>query len=261
MSDEVKNVSQRVVITAGASGIGESIAIAFEDVGARVAVCDISPEAVDAFQAAHPQSIARVADVSSETDMDAFLDEVIGQWGSVDVLVNNAGSSGPTDLIEDIELSDWQRCLSINLDGILLTLRKVAPLMKAQKSGAVINITSTAGMFGYPRRTPYAAAKFAVVGLTKSIAWELGSFNVRVNAVAPGSVDGPRMDHVISAQAESSGESEADIRAGYQKMAAMNTFIDREDIANTCVFLASPAAKRVSGQIIAVDGFTETIVD
>jgi len=261
MLNKTESVAQRVVITAGASGIGEAIATAFEDAGARVAVCDISQDAVDAFATTHPEAIARVANVSSEADMDAFLDEVIGLWGSVDVLVNNAGSAGPTDLIEDIELADWQRCLSINLDGILLTLRKIAPLMKAQKSGAVINITSTAGLFGYPRRTPYAAAKFAVVGLTKSIAWELGSFNVRVNAIAPGSVDGPRMDHVISAQASSSGESEADIRAGYQKMAALNTFIDHEDIANTCVFLASPAARRVSGQIIAVDGFTETIVD
>jgi len=261
MSEDVENNSQRVVITAGASGIGEAIAVAFEETGARVAVCDISPAAVDAFKAAHPDAIAQVADVSNEADMEMFLDKVIDQWGSVDVLVNNAGSSGPTALIENIELADWQRCLSINLDGILLTLRKVAPLMKAQKSGTVINITSTAGMYGYPRRTPYAAAKFAVVGLTKSIAWELGSFNVRVNAIAPGSVDGPRMDHVISAQAKSSGDTEENIRAGYQKMAALNTFIDREDIANTCVFLASPAARRVSGQIIAVDGFTETIVD
>ncbi len=248
----------RVVVTAGARGIGAAIAQAFADDGGRVHVGDLDPDALGSLKTSRPQIQASELDVSDERAVDAWLDAVITDLGGIDVLVNNAGIAGPTANVEDIDYEAWRRCLEVGLDSQFLTCRRVAPVMKRQRSGSIINISSTAGLVGYGRRTPYAAAKWAVIGLTKSLAIELGPYDVRVNAICPGSVSGDRMTRVIEAEAAVSGRRPDAIRTDYTQGQSIHRFVEPEEIAAMCRFLASPSAAMVSGQAIAVDGHTET---
>ncbi len=250
---------KRVLVTAGASGIGRAIAELFVEGGAQVMVCDVDPTALDDIHQAHPSIHAELADVASEADVARLFETMTDRLGGIDVLVNNAGISGPMTWLEDMSLADWRRCIEVNLDGSFLCLRDALPLMKNQKAGCVINISSSAGVMGYPMRTPYASAKWAIVGLTKSLAMEVGRFGVRVNAIAPGSVEGDRMERVIEAEARALGHTEDHVRANYLRMNSMRTFVSGREIADTALFLASDAASKLTGQIISVDGHTETL--
>ena len=222
-------------------------------------VCDVDEQALEAIHRSSLAIKAERADVASETDVARLFDVVDNQLGGLDVLVNNAGIAGPTGFLEDMSLADWRRCIEVNVDGSFLCLRHALPLMKAQKQGSVINISSTAGIMGYPQRTPYASAKWAIVGLTKSLSMEVGKFGIRVNAIAPGSVEGDRIERVIAAEAKAHGHSEDYIRQNYLRMNSMRTFVSARDVAETAVFLASDAASKLSGQVISVDGHTETL--
>ena len=221
-------------------------------------VCDVDDASLASFREAFPGAVARKVDLADGDSLDAWLDTAIIELGGVDVLVNNAGTKGPTAFVEDIDPAEWSHCLAVSLDSHFRCARKVAPLMKAQGSGAIINVSSTAGLFGFGMRTPYAAAKWAVIGLTKSLAVELGPHNVRCNAICPGSVNGDRMDRVIAAEAELRGVTPAQVADEYVVGQSMKRFVEPTEIADMCLFLASPAAAMVSGQAISVDGHTET---
>jgi len=249
---------QRVMITAGGSGIGWAIAKAFADAGAKVHICDVDEKALGAVTETYSQIAATHVDVTDEEAIDQWFDEALDDLDGIDVLVNNAGIKGPTGYIEELKLDDWRECLSVCLDAQFLCARRAAPLMKDQRSGSIINISSTAGLFGYGLRTPYAAAKWAVIGFTKSLAVELGPYDVRVNAICPGTVEGPRMERVIRAEAESRGLSADLVRRDYIQGQSIKRFVRPEEIADMCLFLASPAAKMVTGQAISVDGHSET---
>ena len=246
-------MSARVVITAGASGIGLAMAKAFAAQGDRPWVTDVDAAAL----AAVPEGIrtARV-DASDEAQMAGFFSEIKDVWGGVDVLCANAGIKGPTASLEDMDLGEWRECLAVNLDGAMLAAKYAAPFMKAQKSGVMIFTSSTAGLYGFPYRAPYAAAKWAVIGLMKTAAMELGPFGIRANAICPGSVNGPRIDWVFEAEAAAKGMTPDAVRAGYAAGTALGSLVDAEDIASMAVFLASPGARMVSGQVVAVDGLT-----
>jgi NAD(P)-dependent dehydrogenase (short-subunit alcohol dehydrogenase family) len=247
-------VSRRVVITAGASGLGLAMAHAFADVGDRVVVCDVDGAAV----AALPARIRGVqADVTDEAAMGAVLAQIEGDWGGADIVISNAGIGGPAGPIEDLDFAAWQRCLSVNLDGAFLTCRWAARVMKAQGSGVILLTSSVSGLFGFPWRTPYVAAKWGIVGLTKALASELGPHGVRVNAICPGAVEGPRMDRVIAMEAAAQSRSEADVRAGFTDGVALRRFVTADEVAAMALFLASPGAASISGQAMAVDGHTE----
>ena len=247
-------MSRRVVITAGASGLGLAMAHAFADVGDRVVVCDVDGAAV----AALPARIRGVqADVTDEAAMGAVLAQIEGDWGGADIVISNAGIGGPAGPIEDLDFAAWQRCLSVNLDGAFLTCRWAARVMKAQGSGVILLTSSVSGLFGFPWRTPYVAAKWGIVGLTKALASELGPHGVRVNAICPGAVEGPRMDRVIAMEAEAQSRSEADVRRGFTDGVALRRFVTADEVAAMALFLASPGAASISGQAMAVDGHTE----
>lgn len=246
-------MSRRVVITAGASGIGLAMARAFAGTGARVRVSDVSAAAL----ADLPEGVeGRRADASDEPAMAAFFAEVKRDWGGLDVVCANAGIKGPTALIENVALEDWRACLAVNLDGAFLAAKHAAPMMKAARAGAMIFTSSTAGIYGYPNRAPYAAAKWAVIGLMKTVAMELGPFGIRANAILPGSVEGPRMEAVLAAEAKAKGMSRDEVYRGYARGTSMQSFVEARDVAEMAVFLASDAARLVSGQAIAVDGHT-----
>jgi NAD(P)-dependent dehydrogenase (short-subunit alcohol dehydrogenase family) len=246
----------RVAITAGAGGIGLAIARAFAAHGDNVHLCDVDPSAVAA--AATEGLAASEADVGDVAALDRWIDGVLDRLGGLDVLVNNAGIAGPTALVEEVAAGDWQQCLAVGLTSHYRTCARVVPAMKAARSGSIINISSTAGQYGLGMRTPYAAAKWAVIGLTKSIAIELGPYGVRANAICPGSVDGPRMRGVIEREAAARGAAPADVECEYVEGQSIARFVQPGEIADLCIFLASDAARMISGQAIAVDGHTET---
>jgi len=251
----------RVLITAGAAGIGRVMAERFQAEAARVAVCDVDAGAVADMQAANPGILARVADVTEEGAVDAFFDEVLAAFGGLDVVAANAGIGGPAGAIEDLTLGGWKDTLAVNLDGAFLTCRRAAPVLKAQGAGLLLLTSSTAGLFGYPYRAPYAVAKWGIIGLMKTLAMELGPSGVRVNALCPGAVSGPRMDRVVANEARARGVGEDEIRQLYVKGVSMKTWVEADDIADMALFLASDMGRRVSGQAMAVDGHTETIGD
>ena len=252
-------MAQRVMITAAAAGIGRVIARAFAAGGAKVHICDVNEAALDGFRAENPQIAATMVDVAREGEIDAWFDDALDDLGGLDVMVNNAGIKGPTAPVDDIDFEDWRECLSICLDSHFLCARRAAPVMKAQGAGSMINLSSTAGLYGFGNRTPYAAAKWAVIGLTKSLAIELGPHGVRCNAICPGAVRGDRIDRVIGGEAELRGVEREVIAREITWSQSIPRFVEPEEIADMCLFLASPAAKMVNGQAIAVDGHLETM--
>ena len=254
------NVSpQRVLVTAGASGIGRAIAEAFAANGALVHVCDIDAAAISDLPDKDCPISGTRADVSNRQDVETLFADIEHRFGGLDILVNNAGVAGPTGPVEDLSLEDWRRCIEVNLDGTFLCSQYAIRLMKKAKEGSIVNISSTAGFWPYPLRTPYASAKWAVIGLTKSIAMEVGPVGIRVNAICPGVVDGPRMERVVAAESQATGRSTDDVREAYLNSCALRTLIDAEDIAATTLFLCSPAASKITGQALPVDGYTERL--
>lgn len=244
----------RVLITAGGSGIGRAMAEGFAAAGHQVWVTDVNADSLSDLPAGWQASVVDAAD---EDSVAALFAEVREQWGGLDVLCANAGIAGPTALIEDIALEDWRKCVSVNLEGCFLAAKYAAPLMKAARAGSIIVTSSTAGQYGYPNRAPYASAKWAVIGLMKTLAMELGPYGVRANAICPGAVEGLRMEGVLEREAAAKGMSRDQVYEGYASGTSMRSFVEARDIANMAVFLGSDAARLVSGQVIAVDGHTE----
>lgn len=250
---------RRVLITAGASGIGLGLAKRFAAEGDQLAICDADDDAIAQVKAGHPDFIAHHADVTDEAQMDAFLAHVESEWGGVDVVCANAGIGGPAGRIEDLDYGAWRDCVGVNLFGAFLTCRWSARVMRAQGSGLIILTSSTAGLFGYPLRSPYAAAKWGIVGLTKTLAMELGPAGVRVNCICPGAVEGDRMERVLANESAATGTPIEDLRAAYVDCTSLKSWVSVDDLADMALFLASPAASKISGQILAVDGHTESI--
>ncbi|MEO1283399.1 MAG: SDR family oxidoreductase [Pseudomonadota bacterium] len=253
-------MTHRVLITGGASGIGRRFAERFAETGARIAVCDADAQAAEELSVVHPEILTRTTDVTNEAQMQAFLDEVEAAWGGVDVVCANAGTGGPAGRIEDMSYADWQACVAVNLHGTFLTCRWAARVMRVQGSGLILITSSTAGLFGYPLRSPYATAKWGLVGLTKTLAMELGPAGVRVNAIAPGAVEGDRMERVLANESAATGRDIEELRASYVENVSLKSWVSADDLADMALFLASPAASKISGQVMAVDGHTEAIV-
>lgn len=250
---------KRVLVTAGGAGIGQTVASAFLVAGARVWICDIDAEALAETRSAHPELGTSLTDVADEGAVDTMFDAIGEAFGGLDVLINNAGIAGPTGRIESLDPADWRHCVAVNVDGAFLCARRAVPLLKAAGGGAIINISSTAGLMGYPLRTPYASAKWAVIGLTRSLAIELGAHGIRVNAICPGSVEGARMARAIRAEAAVRGVSEAEVRQTYVRTTSLRCFVAPDDVAAMTLFLCSDLGASISGQAIAVDGNTETL--
>lgn len=250
---------KRALVTAGAAGIGKVVAAQLAGAGARVHICDLDPAAVARSLAENTTLSGSVADISDEAAVEGLFAALGAVLGGLDILINCAGIAGPSAAIEDIPPAEWRHTLAVNLDGAYLCTRRAVPLLKAAGGGSIVNFSSTAGFMGYPFRTPYAAAKWAIIGLSKSLAMELGEFGIRVNAICPGSVEGERMDRVIAEEVRSSGKSAEDLRRGYAKASSLGSFITAEDIAAMVLFVCSDAGAKVNGQALAVDGHAESV--
>ncbi len=250
----------RVLVTAGAAGIGRTIARTFAEHGARVHVCDVDITALEETARVLPAAGRTVADVSSLGDVDRLFADVRQQLGGLDVLVNNAGIAGPTARVEDIDPSEWERCIAVDLNGMFYCTRLAMPMLKAAGGGSIVNLSSTAGRLGFPLRSPYAAAKWAVVGFTKSVAIEAGPHGVRVNCIQPGAVEGARIDRVIAAKAEARGIGVEAQRQELLQRTSLRTFVSAQDIANMALFLATEAGRHISGQAISVCGDAQVMI-
>jgi NAD(P)-dependent dehydrogenase (short-subunit alcohol dehydrogenase family) len=253
------NSEEVVLVTAGASGIGRCIAESFLQRGCRVHICDIQQTAVDDFLQHNPGATASIADISKPADVEQLFAELVEHYGQLDILVNNAGIAGPTAGVEDIAIDDWNQTINVDLNGPFYVTRLAVPLLKAAGGGSIINIASNAALFGFPLRSAYAAAKWALIGLTKTWAMELGPDKIRVNALCPGSVNGERIENVIHKDAQERGVSPENIREVYQRQSSMRLFVDAQDIANMAVYLSSKMGATLSGQSIAIDGHTESL--
>ena len=250
----------RVLVTAGASGIGRVIARTFVEHGARVHICDVDEKSLAGTKKQLPAVTQSVCDVSKVADVDRMYEDVKKLLHGLDVLVNNAGIAGPTGKVEDIRIEDWDRTIAIDLNGMFYVTRRFMPMIKEAGGGSIINLSSIAGRFGFPMRTPYSAAKWAVVGFTQSLAAEAGPDKVRVNCIQPGIVEGDRIDRVIEAKAKSLGVSNDEIRTKMLAGTSLNTTVTAQDIANMALFLATAPGRHISGQDIAVCGGSRYLV-
>src|SRR3954470_9663164 len=248
---------KRVLVTAGAGGIGRAIAQTFVDHGARVHVCDIDEAAL----ASLPAKISRTrADVALLADVERLFVDVGQELRGLDVLVNNAGIAGPTAKVEDIKPEDWDRCIAVDLNGMFYCTRKAMPLIKAAGGGSVINLSSAAGLHGFPQRSPYCAAKWGVVGFTKSLAVEAGPDKVRVNCICPGIVEGERIERVVEAKARSLGVSREAFLEEFLATTSMRSTVSAQEIADMALYLASDAGRHITGQALAVDAGVRYLV-
>jgi NAD(P)-dependent dehydrogenase (short-subunit alcohol dehydrogenase family) len=249
----------KVIVTAAASGIGLAIARRFVTEGAQVFIGDIDGDALARVTAETEGISGAVADVSDHGQVRAFIARAVDALGGVDVFVNNVGIAGPTCLTEKVAFEEWDLTMKVNLGSHFYCSREIIPHLKKQKSGLILSISSIAGQFGYPFHGPYAVSKAAVIALTRTLAMELGPHNVRANTICPCAVGGPRTTSVIETESRNTGVPLDLVQQAYMSQNSMRTFIEADEIAALAVYLASPAAKRISGQTIAVDGNAETL--
>ena len=249
--------NKKIVISAGASGIGWAIAKACLSKGALVYLCDLDRKALNKIKK-NPLHNRRIftseIDASNEIEVIDFFKIVKKKFKKLDALINNIGIAGPTGTIEKLESNEWERTLHVNVNSHFYFNKQAIPLLKKTSSASIINISSGAGIMGFPLRSPYAASKWAVVGMTKTLAMELGKYKIRVNAICPGTIKGDRMVRVIKDKANFLKTSKKKIEKEFISMASMNCWIYEEDIGKFCSFLISEEAERISGQVIGVDG-------
>ncbi len=244
---------QRVLITAGAAGIGREFARAFAANGAKIFICDIDETNLAAMEKEIPGLTAQRCDIGVRADIERMVPAAIAALGGLDVLINNAGIAGLTLPIEQYPPDDWDKVMLVNLTSMFDVSRLCIPHLKQSKAGVIINMTSIAGRYGFENRSPYAATKWGVIGFTKTLAMELGQWGIRANAIAPGAVDGDRIQRVFQGRAQISGRSMEEVQADAFAAGSIKSFVDPKDIAQLAVFLASPAAKSISGQVVPID--------
>ncbi len=249
----------RVLITGAGGGIGLEIATACHAEGARVHICDVN-EALLGPLSALPADIGRtLADVGKHQDVDRLFQAVSSQMGGLDVLVNNAAITGPVGPVETNDPDDWARTINVNLVGQFHCIRRAIPLLREAGGGSIVNISSIAGRLGFPNRTAYAASKWAIIGLTQSVAMEVGEFNIRANAILPGIVTGARQSRVQSERALALGISEAEMAERYVANVSLKRKVDAQEIADMVIYLCSEAGRSISGMSMGVCGNVETM--
>ena len=249
--------NKKIVISAGASGIGWATTKICISRGAQVFLCDINEKLINKIEKNNKYKnkiFAYESDASNENDVIDFFSKVLSKTKKIDALINNVGIAGPTGTLETLNSEEWERTLQVNVVSHFYFIKRVIPIMKKNKAGSIINLSSGAGIMGFPLRSPYAASKWAVVGLTKTLAMELGKSKIRVNAICPGTIKGERMKRVVTDKAKFLKVSKKFVEKEFVSMASMNSWIYEDDIGKMCAFLVSNDSERISGQIIGVDG-------
>lgn len=249
----------RVLVTAGANGIGLAIARAFVAEGAKVHICDVDTAALSALKTSDATLTQTICDVSDRASVKNLFAEATTALGGLDVLVNNAGIAGPTSKVEEMNPEDWDRCLDICLTGQFNCTRLAVPLLRQSKNASIVNISSAAGRLGFAMRSPYAAAKWGVIGFTKSLSIELGPDNIRVNAILPGLVAGDRQRRVLEAKSQQRGISYNEMEKIAFSYTSIKDYVTPQQLADQIVFMASPRGRTISGQAISICGDTQML--
>ena len=254
--------NKKFIISAAASGIGYVIANEIVQNGGKVFLTDIDQRKINLIK-----SKKNLVNKIFPTKIDCNNPEEVKNYFNslkslkqIDGLINNIGIAGPTQYLNNISINDWKKTIDTNLNTHFYFTKYAIPLLKKNKSASIINLSSTAGLYGFPQRSPYAASKWAILGLTKTLAMELGKFNIRVNALCPGSVEGDRMNRVVRDKASLIKSSQKSVKKDFESMVSLNAFVTKGDIASMVVFLLSKKSKNISGQIISVDGNTERMI-
>ena len=258
--NQLKLFNKKIIISAAANGIGWSIAQECMLNGAIIYITDKNKESLDKIskhKLYEKQLFLDRFNCENFQEVENYFNKIKNKVDSIDALINNVGIAGPTGKLEELNINDWKETLDININSHFYFTKLSIPLLKNNNGGSIINLSSTAGLFGFPLRSPYAASKWAIIGMTKTLAMELGENNIRVNAICPGSVAGDRMKKVIKAKAQSLGVKEENLQKDYESMVSLKSFVDKKDISNMAVFLLSEEAQKISGQVMTVDGNTE----
>lgn len=245
------------MVTGAGSGIGRAIAESFGAGGAKVHICDVAAEALEDALGANEGMHGTKADIGDPKQVETVFEEAMAWMGGLDVLVNNAGIGGPRAALEDIDYADWDRTVGVNLNGAFYCIKQATPIMKRQRSGCIINISTSSVRTGLPLRAPYVASKAGLMGLTRNVARELGPYDIRCNAILPGLIDNARGRGLVANLALEQGLTGDEADAEFRKYISMQTWIDMSEIGETAVFLASHAGRHISGQFLAVDGNVE----
>ena len=251
---DLQLTGSKMIVTAGASGIGLKITERLLEEGVSVYICDIDKEALNDVQEKYPSLKVGICDVADRDSVARMFNEALVGLGGLDCLVNNAGIAGPTGAFHEIDPKDWDRCIEVCLTGQFNCARLAIEHLKQSNNASIINLSSAAGRFGFPNRAPYSAAKWGVVGFTKTLSMELGDFKIRCNAILPGPVDGPRIQAVIKEKANANGETAEDFTKTWLSMASIKELIDPKQLADLVAFIASPLGRSISGQALNVDG-------
>jgi NAD(P)-dependent dehydrogenase (short-subunit alcohol dehydrogenase family) len=247
-------MNRRVLVTAGAGGIGKEIAGAFHEEGDKLFVCDIDTKALNELEQELPRTETYECDIADRSSIEKMVDfgaEALDGYG---ILVNNAGISGPTAPVEEIDPDDWEDVMQIDLNGTFNVSRLVIPYLKKSSAGVIINMSSLSGRFGYENRSPYSTAKWGIIGFTKTLSIELGKHGIRANAILPGAVAGPRIENVLQGRADANNTTLEEEKGNALDIQSIKSFVDPKDIAALAVFLASDNAKMISGQMLPIDG-------
>ena len=252
--------NKKIIISAGASGIGWATTKVCISRGAKVFLCDVNEKLINKINKTKKYKnkiFAYECDASNEDEVIGFFSKILKKTKKIDALINNIGIAGPTGTLDKLDSQEWEKTIQVNVVSHFYFTKQAIPMIKKNKSGSIINLSSGAGIMGFPLRSPYAASKWAIIGITKTLAMELGKYNIRVNAVCPGSIKGERMKRVIRDKAKFTKVSSKKIEKDFISMSSMKKWILEEDIGKMCAFLISDDSSKVSGQVISVDGHTE----
>tara|TARA_Y100001970_G_scaffold64116_1_gene82095 strand:+ start:3251 stop:4027 length:777 start_codon:yes stop_codon:yes gene_type:complete len=254
--------NKKFIISAAGDGIGFSISKLIVEEGGKVYLTDIDPKKINKIKSNNKfnnKIFAAQLDTNNFEDVKKYFLS-LRKFNKIDGLINNVGIAGPTKYLEKISSEEWKNTIETNLNSHFYFTKFSIPFLKKNKSGSIVNISSTAGLFGFPQRTPYSASKWAIIGLTKSLAMELGKYKIRVNAICPGSVKGDRMQRVINSKAKLLKTNTNKIQKEFESMTSIKSFVTKEDIASMVVYLLSDHSKNISGQSLAIDGNTERMI-
>ena len=251
---------KKAIVSAGGSGIGLSIVEEFIKQGVSISTCDIDKNLIQELRSKYPQVHAEVVDVGDEQTVKEFCLNSIEFLGGLDCLVNNAGVAGPTSPIEEIDAEDWSHCLNVCLSSQFYFVKSCLKQLRKSYSASIVNLSSAAGKYGFALRTPYASAKWGVIGLTKSLSIELGKDKIRVNAILPGLVAGDRQQNVLRNKAQQLGKSFAEVEKEAFSFTSVKEYVQAQDIADQIMYLTSDAGKHISGQAISIDCDTKMLL-
>lgn len=249
-------VGKTAIVTGGGRGIGRVISLMFAREGADVSLAarstDLMKDACREITALGRNALVNTTDLKKVEQVDRMVERTLNEFGHIDILVNNSGIAGPTRYLHEISVDEWDETFNVNLRGAFLCCRAVVPIMISQGGGRIINIASMTGKRPLPMRTPYCATKMGLIGFTRSLASELGTFNINVNAICPGAVEGPRIEMVIRNAAKAEEKTEDEIKEEFLSPSPLRRMVRAEDIARMAVFLASNDSINITGQDINV---------